>query len=373
MHEPATTTDDLVQRLDALEAETARLRLALAERAESEAGPSARPERESMRVATADAPPSGALTGIDDAVRDRRSLLRGIGVAAVAGTAAVVASASPAAAADGDPILIGRSNVQPLLAGTELRATGGQNWDRNILTVSDDSNAGVISFYPSAVSGWGLGDSVSNGVYGYCSADGGYGVVALAQGAGKGLYAAGTIANLELGADGAAPAARVEPHVVGDVVFDGGHQLWLCVASGSPGTWRLLARAGSVTALTLHDAPKRAYDSRPSDPPLTVAKGKLNAGQSRDVDLKVASGVPAQATAALLNVTCTGTSTGGFLQIYKTGAPTPASSSINWDHVGTNVANSITVALDSEQRCTVRCGGTNAATDVIIDVVGYYL
>lgn len=118
----------------------------------------------------------------------------------------------------------------------------------------------------------------------------------------------------------------------------------------------------------------RAYDSRPGLVPTSVTKGKLAQNQVRTVDLTVGGGLPAGARAALVNLTVTGTSDGsGFLKVFKPGSPVPSASAINWSSGGQNIANSATVTVSPTGGLTVRCGGTGASTDVIVDVAGYYL
>jgi hypothetical protein len=187
-----------------------------------------------------------------------------------------------------------------------------------------------------------------------------------------GVRAMGGRAPLLLAPQGPAPATRSDAHVVGELVEDSAGALWLCTGAGSPGTWRKLAGPTTAGSLHLLAAPVRAYDSRAGFPPAGVTKGQLAAGAQRTVDLKVGGGVPAGATGALVNLTVTNTSPGGFLVAFRNGSPLPASSSINWDHAGATVANNATVAVDSAARITVACGGAGAVADFIVDVLAYY-
>lgn len=83
--------------------------------------------------------------------------------------------------------------------------------------------------------------------------------------------------------------------------------------------------------------------------------------------------VPSQATALLLNLTVTGTVGTGALVVYATGAAQPNSSSINWTGNGLNIANGATSACNSTQHVDVAIvAGAGAATNFIIDVIGYY-
>jgi hypothetical protein len=196
-----------------------------------------------------------------------------------------------------------------------------------------------------------------------------------AQGRGTnsvGVRAMGGRAPLLLVPQGAVPSSRSDAHSLGEVVADSTGALWACIAAGTPGTWRKLAGPGAAGALHVLDSPIRCYDSRAGQAPLSVTKGKLNTGVERDVDLKVGGTGASGAVAALCNLTVTGTSAGGFLKAFKKGAALPAASAINWDHANSNVANSVTVACNAAGIITLRCGGTGASTDFIVDVVGLY-
>ena len=120
------------------------------------------------------------------------------------------------------------------------------------------------------------------------------------------------------------------------------------------------------------DSPIRAYDSRPGQLPVTGPKTKIAAGVNRDIDLTGAGLLPGAAVAALINLTVTNTSSGGgFLKAFKKGAAIPTASNINWSGSGQTIANSTLVALNPGGQITVRCGGTAALTDFIVDVIAY--
>ena len=125
--------------------------------------------------------------------------------------------------------------------------------------------------------------------------------------------------------------------------------------------------------------PERAYDSRSAQP----AKGALPAGSSRWLSIRdgrdaagivTAPGVvPVGARAVTFNATVTNTSTAGYLSLNPGDADDSAgtaTSTLNWSGTGVTVANSSIVGVDAN-------GGVNAyagasATDVIVDVMGYY-
>lgn len=70
-------------------------------------------------------------------------------------------------------------------------------------------------------------------------APGGVAVIALGQ-AGVGVYASGEQAAVQLGRSSLAGAPTAGFHNAGELVLDANADLYLCKASGSPGTWKLL-------------------------------------------------------------------------------------------------------------------------------------
>jgi hypothetical protein len=114
-------------------------------------------------------------------------------------------------------------------------------------------------------------------------------------------------------------------------------------------------------------APTRLVDTRYGT---GTAKGQLSGGNSFTAQVAGAAGVPgAGATAVALNVTVTGTRSPGFLTVYPSGTDRPVASNLNsgWNHT---IANAVIVPVGADGRIKVYAGG--GATDVVIDVVGYY-
>ena len=75
----------------------------------------------------------------------------------------------------------------------------------------------------------------------------------------------------------------------------------------------------------------------------------------------------------MANVTVVGTASGGYLAVNPGGVTAVTASTINWSAAGQILANGITLTLNASRQVTVVCGGGGAATDYIIDVLGYYL
>jgi hypothetical protein len=159
------------------------------------------------------------------------------------------------------------------------------------------------------------------------------------------------------------------------------------VVAAAPGDHQLCARATNVglgstdTDLGCRSAapvagpagfvpitPRRVLDSRvpPSAP--------WGPGATKDLQLVGDdTGVPAAATAAVLNVTVTGgTADFDYVTVWPSGTPRPTVSSLNVN-AGQTVANQVTVKLgagaDPGRISIFNAGGT---LQVIVDVTGYY-
>ena len=116
--------------------------------------------------------------------------------------------------------------------------------------------------------------------------------------------------------------------------------------------------------------PKRILDTRSG---VGAAEAKVGAGQT--IDLQVAGvqtdggAVPANATAAVLNVTVTDTTGTTDVRVFPTGAPLPGSSNLNAGKSQT-VPNLVTATLGTGGKVSIyNSGGT---VDLIADLAGWY-
>jgi len=87
-----------------------------------------------------------------------------------------------------------------------------------------------------------------------------------------------------------------------------------------------------------------------------------------DVAVGGVGGVPAGATAAVINVTATKTTAASYLTVYPKGATRPLASTLNWT-AGKTVPNLTKIALGAGGMLTVYNAFGN--TDVVFDVNGY--
>jgi hypothetical protein len=123
---------------------------------------------------------------------DRRRMLKGAGLAAAAGAAALVVTgkASPAGAIT-NPLNI--DIVNGSAADTELHHPSGAANHTGIIFLAHDTDfAASDTSFPAAIGGWAGGTKAVTGVYGYSAASSGYGVIGNGSGTNAiGVYGIG--------------------------------------------------------------------------------------------------------------------------------------------------------------------------------------
>lgn len=114
-------------------------------------------------------------------------------------------------------------------------------------------------------------------------------------------------------------------------------------------------------------SPARVLDSRYGN---GTTKAPFQDGTSRVLQVAGRGGVPYGASAAVLNLTATGSTAGGWAVAYPNGTSRPLASSVNWK-AGENAPNHAIVPLgpDGSIRLFTRTGGK---VDLVADVVGWY-
>jgi hypothetical protein len=90
-------------------------------------------------------------------------------------------------------------------------------------------------------------------------------------------------------------------------------------------------------------------------------------GETRTIDLTTA-GLPADAAAALLNVTATRTGLRAFARVWSDGDPPPPHSNVNWPDVNFNAANQVITRVKNGKIKVY----AEQDTDLIIDIGGYF-
>lgn len=340
----------------------------------------------------------------EEAITPRRGLLKKGAIAAAAVAAAGVATSSPAAAANGDTMLVGGNHTgsnDTRLTGSTFRATGGGGdaaiegtgnveglhgvYGRAVSSaespsyavygrVSGSSGAGVYGTVAGSSGGTGVHGDGTYGVYGEGTNTGVYGIGGTSSVSGvgvRGVSAQGPA--LLLSSVGRAMPPTAGTWASGSFVNSGG-ALWYCTKSGtgSDSEWREISAAAPVAppAMTVLATPTRVYDAREGFDPASGTKGPMSGdGTERVVDTTSTGLVPASASAIFANLTFVNDSGNGFVAIFANGVAWPGSSNLNPSGNST-VANMVVTATDAAGMVKVRTGGS-VSGHLILDVFAY--
>ncbi len=296
----------------------------------------------------------------------RRHVLKLGGTVAAASAAAVAVGLiekQTAMAADGDSLLLGAANDANNAASTPTTlSVASPATPQNLLIIDDSGETDGIAAV-SIASG-----TTSMGIVG--QSIGGYGVVADAGG-GIDVWVGGLAGNgrllTNLQAVAGAPSYSA---MAGEQIRDANGDLFLCVASGTPGTWRKVAAGipGVSGAINFLDNPIRLLDTRNSS---AWVAGSTHTLQVTGVNIGGIS-VPAGAVGVVGNVTVVRASAGGDLRLYP-GATAPNTSSINFA-TGQIIANGVLVGLNSSGQFNIKVDmPTGATINVLFDASGFIL
>ncbi|HEX7135513.1 MAG TPA: hypothetical protein VF228_23255 [Iamia sp.] len=325
----------------------------------------------------------------------RRRALAGLAGAAAAGTVAALASSSPAAADDGDPLTLGVPNFST--SPTSVTVTGGPTTcGLGVIdgSISDPPDGAAVLAHAAGAqfdtSVWALaeGEGITavrghseNGMAGFFTSGSTDVPALLAAGFGIGVSAAGAVGQVRLTPETPPPTTFTTEGSTGTLYMQAGQDeetfidgtLWACVEDGVPGTWRKLAGHDTAGALHIFPAPRRVYDSRPGGVPTAVGpKTPLPAGNvARTLDLKAAaSGVPAGATGALVTVLLVNATSGaGNFTIWANDQPKPTANTLVWGGDAGRFTTLAVTSVDSLARVKV---DASLQTNLVLDVVGYF-
>ena len=109
-------------------------------------------------------------------------------------------------------------------------------------------------------------------------------------------------------------------------------------------------------------SPQRLFDTRAEGEP-------LQPGDYIDVVVTGHAGVPANATAVVMNVTITQAGGPGFVTVWPAGAPQPLASSLNTINEGQTVPNLVTVSIGNGGKVSLFA---DSGGHLLADVAGYY-
>ena len=302
---------------------------------------------------------------------NRRNMLRGIGAAAAGAAVGGLAFARPAAASDGNNLVIGNDS-QTAQTPTWLIPSSSWSYDTGrvagAFTVTNDSSLNNINAGLSCISAY--ADSTKTG---------GFNI---------GLWGASK-SGIGAKLDGPVPLKLTDNSGSGAPTQNSGSEgqfkvnsgdLWFCVDGSGSTRWRKITGAG-VSGGFHAVTPGRVYDSRPAQ----GGAGPLSTGFNRTISvanrINPSGGavvennfVPANARAVTFNLTVVNTvGSNGYLAVNPGGNSAVNASSINWYGANQIIANGTLSSLNTSRQLTVVAGGTSTSANFIIDITGYYL
>ncbi|MEO6317329.1 MAG: hypothetical protein ABIP36_00960 [Acidimicrobiales bacterium] len=162
----------------------------------------------------------------------------------------------------------------------------------------------------------------------------------------------------------------------GSVSVDEMSDLWLCVSTGTPGTWTRLLREDTAPGRVVPITPVRVLDTcvtggRPPGAPAVPGQrgGRLGTGEAITLDLGGVAPIPATASAVIGNATVFSPTVKASLHILPDGATVPASTA--HFRQGSNESNSFTCTLTPTGRVTTPSLDTSLRYHVVIDIAAY--
>ncbi len=117
-------------------------------------------------------------------------------------------------------------------------------------------------------------------------------------------------------------------------------------------------------------SPTRILDTRPAPENVGGFVGPLTSGQTHTFQVTGVAGVPANATAVVMNMTVDATTGSSFLTVFPAGTTRPTASNLNWT-AGVTIPNLVTVKLGTAGKVSVY--NLNGNAHVLADVAGYYV
>ncbi len=341
----------------------------------------------------------------DRTVSRRRLLtaLAGVGAAGAAG----VANASPAAAADGDPIVMGQDNLstaKTLLSNADSPGQGIPDFPTlgnpgsALLRLEDVrlDNALVALGTSTAIAAGGFegmrvwGDAQglvvgSDGIAAFGAVAEGDATAAVVYSENAQAIWASSDIGIQLvlapsaidGPGGAVLPGTTKWAEAGSISVDQNKDVWLCTEGGAEPVWTRLLREDTAVGRTVAITPIRAIDTRfaggrPAGSPVIPGQkaGPLKGGTSVTLDLAGITPIPTTATGVIGNLTAVTPSYAGWLTAGPSGAAT-TTSALNFPSGVAAIANAFTSQLGPDG-LTITASGTTANTyHLIIDITAY--
>jgi hypothetical protein len=316
--------------------------------------------------------------GADEVTAPGSMRRRGLMAAALAGTAAVVVGRPGAAqAATGGPVVLGADNTADNQTIVRNTARFAETSNRAMFVSCEEmaggrgieaagSNAGVSAIGNSSKTPSPSGRAV--GLTATTLDTDGYGAF---------ISAGNGLAPLRLFPMGFSGAPTTGRHEAGEMLFDLDGRLFICAASGFPGTWREVApvtappTAGST--LTVLPNPVRVIDTVTG---LGGARGPIPAGRTTTFTITgTPAGIPDTATAIVGNLIVSGAArvpVGSTVAVGATAKLAPPTVFFGPASLGGPVANGVLVALAAigARRGLQVLNG--AACDYSLDVTAFH-
>ncbi len=147
----------------------------------------------------------------------------------------------------------------------------------------------------------------------------------------------------------------------------------LALTMGAGGVLTSSAAGSPAASSFVPITPCRLFDTRPT--PDTVGTRAIPLGP-RDTLVAQVTGsngdcvIPANATAASMNVTIVAPSSSSFLTVYPSDKPRPLASNLNWIANQSPTPNAVTVALSADGKASFY--NLSGTVNLAVDIVGFY-
>lgn len=280
----------------------------------------------------------------------RRGLLRGAAATAAAAAATVAVSGSQTAnaapLATGGTFMLGQTNDAN--ATTLLIPTSGST--PNPLFRADNSSTHSVGIegWSQSVFGGVLGSGSNGGSGVYANSDTGAALYATSA-SGVAVKAAGS-GRIAQNPQSTAGAPTSGSYSLGEMIRDSNGEMWICLASGSPGTWVRLVHAdigANGGAITFLSKPLRLLDTRSGFPAYYTPGAQLAPGDHRyavdGITFNTVT-IPGTATGVVGNVQTINAAGAGFLAICPADVGFSGTSNLVFEP-GQVIANSFTCGM----------------------------
>ncbi len=138
--------------------------------------------------------------------------------------------------------------------------------------------------------------------------------------------------------------------------------------------WTSISETATGSDMVLLNTPARIYDTRTgSSVNCAPTCGPFTANTTRNVKINGQGGLPTNGiTAVMVNVTATSYTAAGFVSLYPGGTalPSPLTSNLNYSLPNAAMANAAIAKVGADGTINVYVG--SQASDVIVDVTGYF-